>query len=70
MLSGSCAIDFEFKKGLYFARIQQVRESLAVRRSAESVTQLLAKWRGGNQEALQALIPLVYKNCAPLRTTT
>jgi RNA polymerase sigma factor (TIGR02999 family) len=31
-----------------------------VRRSAESVTQLLAKWREGDQEALQALIPLVY----------
>jgi RNA polymerase sigma factor (TIGR02999 family) len=31
-----------------------------VRRHAESVTQLLAKWRGGDQEALQALIPLVY----------
>jgi RNA polymerase sigma factor (TIGR02999 family) len=34
---------------------------LAVRRSAESVTQLLAKWRQGDQEALQALIPLVYQ---------
>jgi RNA polymerase sigma factor (TIGR02999 family) len=32
-----------------------------VRRPAESVTQLLAKWRGGDREALQALIPLVYQ---------
>lgn len=32
-----------------------------MRRSAESVTVLLAKWRGGDQEALQALIPLVYQ---------
>ncbi len=32
-----------------------------MRRPAESVTQLLAKWRGGDQEALQALIPLVYQ---------
>jgi len=31
-----------------------------VRRPAESVTQLLAKWRSGDEEALQALIPLVY----------
>ncbi len=32
-----------------------------MRRSAESVTVLLAKWRGGDEEALQALIPLVYQ---------
>ena len=32
-----------------------------MRRSAESVTVLLAKWREGDQEALQALIPLVYQ---------
>jgi RNA polymerase sigma factor (TIGR02999 family) len=31
-----------------------------VRRPAQSVTQLLVKWRSGDQEALQALIPLVY----------
>ncbi len=37
-----------------------------MRRSAESVTQLLAKWRGGNQEALQALIPLVYQELRAL----
>jgi len=29
--------------------------------SPESATQLLARWRHGDQDALQALIPLVYK---------
>ncbi len=33
---------------------------------AESVTVLLAKWQGGNEEALQALIPLVYKELRAL----
>jgi RNA polymerase sigma factor (TIGR02999 family) len=28
---------------------------------SQSATQLLARWRGGDQDALQALIPLVYK---------
>jgi RNA polymerase sigma factor (TIGR02999 family) len=28
---------------------------------SQSATQLLARWRSGDQEALQALIPLVYK---------
>jgi RNA polymerase sigma factor (TIGR02999 family) len=28
---------------------------------SQAVTELLAKWRGGDQEALQALLPLVYK---------
>lgn len=32
-----------------------------VPQSAESATHLLHRWRGGDQEALQALIPLVYK---------
>jgi RNA polymerase sigma factor (TIGR02999 family) len=31
-----------------------------MRRAAESVTVLLVRWRDGDQEALQALIPLVY----------
>lgn len=31
-----------------------------MRRSAESVTLLLARWRGGDSAALEALIPLVY----------
>ncbi len=29
-------------------------------RSSESVSDLLARWRGGDREALQALIPIVY----------
>lgn len=29
--------------------------------SSDSATQLLVRWRSGDQEALQALIPLVYK---------
>jgi RNA polymerase sigma factor (TIGR02999 family) len=28
---------------------------------SQAVTELLVKWRGGDQEALQALLPLVYK---------
>jgi RNA polymerase sigma factor (TIGR02999 family) len=28
---------------------------------SQSATQLLARWRGGDQDALQALIPLVYR---------
>jgi RNA polymerase sigma factor (TIGR02999 family) len=31
-----------------------------VTRSSESVSDLLARWRGGDREALQALIPIVY----------
>jgi RNA polymerase sigma factor (TIGR02999 family) len=37
-----------------------------MRRTAESVTQLLAKWREGDKEALQALIPLVYRELRSL----
>jgi RNA polymerase sigma factor (TIGR02999 family) len=40
---------------------QQVREDQALPRSEESVTVLLARWRGGSDEALHALIPLVYQ---------
>ena len=36
-------------------------ESKGTTRPAPSVGDLLAKWRGGDQEALQALIPLVYQ---------
>jgi RNA polymerase sigma factor (TIGR02999 family) len=35
-------------------------------RTSESVTQLLAKWREGDKEALQALIPLVYQELRSL----
>ncbi len=35
-------------------------------RPAESVTELLAKWQGGNQQALQALIPVVYQELRAL----
>ena len=28
--------------------------------SSKSVSQLLAKWKGGDQEALRQLVPLVY----------
>ena len=34
---------------------------IRVPQSSDSATQLLARWRSGDQEALQALIPLVYK---------
>jgi RNA polymerase sigma factor (TIGR02999 family) len=54
------AIDWRSRNG-YVAMDQKVRENWALSRSAESVTELLAKWRGGNQEALQDLIPVVYK---------
>jgi len=32
-----------------------------VQLASQAVTELLVKWRGGDQEALQALLPLVYK---------
>src|SRR5690348_9400428 len=35
-------------------------------RSAECVTELLTRWRGGDPEALQALVPLVYKELRQL----
>jgi RNA polymerase sigma factor (TIGR02999 family) len=35
-------------------------------RPAESVTELIAQWQGGNQEALQALIPVVYQELRAL----
>jgi RNA polymerase sigma factor (TIGR02999 family) len=34
--------------------------------SAECVTALLTRWKGGDQEALQALVPLVYKELRQL----
>ena len=34
---------------------------IRVPQSTDSATQLLVRWRSGDQEALQALIPLVYK---------
>ncbi|MGA7929477.1 MAG: sigma-70 family RNA polymerase sigma factor [Candidatus Sulfotelmatobacter sp.] len=45
----------------YVAMSQQVGRDQALPRAEESVTVLLAKWRGGSDEALHALIPLVYQ---------
>jgi RNA polymerase sigma factor (TIGR02999 family) len=46
--------------------IEQMWERTTVHRSGDSVTQLLAKWRTGDQAALDALIPLVYQELRSL----
>jgi RNA polymerase sigma factor (TIGR02999 family) len=54
-------IDFTYEGG-YRSTKRFVREARGVvELPSEPVTELLIKWRGGDQEALQALVPLVYK---------
>jgi hypothetical protein len=56
-------LDF-LNRARYFRSDNRFLRSLGVNMtglSSKSVSQLLVKWKGGDQEALRDLVPLVYK---------
>lgn len=53
-------IDLGLKQDYRYANRANSGRWCMPRQPPQAVTELLVKWRGGDQEALQALIPLVY----------
>ncbi len=61
------SIDFRYDETIFFA--PAVLLGARVHRSANQVTELLVRWRGGDRKALDALMPLVYAELHRLAKT-